>query len=30
MNIAVFADINGRVALAFKLCARWQAETGVS
>jgi Icc-related predicted phosphoesterase len=28
MNIAVFADIHGRVALAFKLCARWQVETG--
>ncbi|MBN1430329.1 MAG: metallophosphoesterase [Anaerolineae bacterium] len=28
MNIAVFADIHGRVVLAFKLCARWQAETG--
>ena len=28
MNIAVFADLHGRVLLAFKLCARWQRETG--
>lgn len=28
MNIAVFADIHGRLLLAFKLCARWQRETG--
>ncbi|GCE10829.1 metallophosphoesterase family protein [Tengunoibacter tsumagoiensis] len=28
MNIAVFADIHGRMLLAFKLCARWQQETG--
>jgi hypothetical protein len=28
MNIAVFADVHGRVLLAFKLCARWQQETG--
>lgn len=28
MNIAVFADVHGRVLLAFKLCARWQRETG--
>jgi Icc-related predicted phosphoesterase len=28
MNIAVFADLHGRVLLAFKLCARWQQETG--
>ncbi len=28
MNIAVFADIHGRVLLAFKLCARWERETG--
>lgn len=27
MNIAIFADIHGRVALAFKLCARWEVET---
>lgn len=30
MNIAVFADVHGRVALAFDLCARWQEETGQS
>ncbi|HEY0753031.1 MAG TPA: metallophosphoesterase [Ktedonobacteraceae bacterium] len=30
MNIAVFADLHGRVLLAFKLCARWQQETGES
>jgi Icc-related predicted phosphoesterase len=28
MNIAVFADLHGRILLAFKLCARWQQETG--
>ena len=28
MNIAVFADVHGRILLAFKLCARWQRETG--
>lgn len=28
MNIAVFADVHGRLLLAFKLCARWQEETG--
>src|SRR6266436_811350 len=28
MNIAIFADLHGRVLLAFKLCARWQQETG--
>lgn len=28
MNIAVFADLHGRVLLAFKLCTRWQRETG--
>lgn len=28
MNIAVFADVHGRILLAFKLCARWQQETG--
>jgi Icc-related predicted phosphoesterase len=28
MNIAIFADVHGRVLLAFKLCARWQQETG--
>jgi len=28
MNIAIFADIHGRILLAFKLCARWQRETG--
>lgn len=28
MNIAVFADLHGRVLLAFMLCARWQRETG--
>lgn len=27
MNIAVFADLHGRLLLAFKLCARWQKET---
>lgn len=28
MNIAIFADLHGRILLAFKLCARWQQETG--
>jgi len=28
MNIAIFADVHGRILLAFKLCARWQRETG--
>lgn len=28
MNIAIFADLHGRVLLAFKLCQRWQQETG--
>lgn len=28
MNIAVFADLHGRILLAFKLCARWEKETG--
>lgn len=28
MNIAIFADIHGRILLAFKLCARWEQETG--
>lgn len=28
MNIAIFADLHGRLLLAFKLCARWQRETG--
>jgi Icc-related predicted phosphoesterase len=28
MNIAIFADLHGRLLLAFKLCARWQQETG--
>lgn len=28
MNIAVFADLHGRVLLCFKLCARWERETG--
>jgi hypothetical protein len=28
MNIAVFADLHGRLLLAFKLCARWQREMG--
>jgi Icc-related predicted phosphoesterase len=28
MNIAVFADLHGKLLLAFKLCARWQRETG--
>ncbi len=28
MNIAVFADVHGRILLAFLLCARWEQETG--
>jgi hypothetical protein len=28
MKIAVFADVHGRILLCFKLCARWQRETG--
>jgi hypothetical protein len=28
MLIAVFGDVHGRVELCFKLCARWQRETG--
>jgi hypothetical protein len=28
MNIAVFADIHGRILLCFKLCERWERETG--
>ena len=28
MNLAVFADVHGRVLLCFKLCARWERETG--
>lgn len=28
MNIAVFADVHGRITLCFKLCARWEKETG--
>jgi hypothetical protein len=28
MNIAVFADVHGRILLCFLLCARWQQETG--
>src|SRR5258705_13857011 len=28
MNIAVFADLHGRLLLAFQLCRRWQRETG--
>ncbi len=28
MNIAIFADVHGRVLLCFALCARWQHETG--
>jgi Icc-related predicted phosphoesterase len=28
VNIAVFADLHGRLLLAFMLCARWQRETG--
>lgn len=28
MNIALFADIHGRILLCFKLCARWEKESG--
>lgn len=28
MTIAIFADVHGRILLCFKLCARWQRETG--
>jgi hypothetical protein len=28
MNIAIFADVHGRILLCFKLCERWQRETG--
>jgi Icc-related predicted phosphoesterase len=28
LNIALFADVHGRIALCFDLCARWQQETG--
>lgn len=28
MNIAVFADVHGRILLAFVLCARWEKTTG--
>jgi hypothetical protein len=28
MNVAVFADVHGRVLLVFKLCRRWEQETG--
>ena len=28
MNIAVFADVHGRILLTFMLCARWEQETG--
>lgn len=28
MHIAIFADVHGRVELCFRLCARWQRETG--
>ncbi len=28
MNIALFADLHGRILLCFKLCARWEKETG--
>lgn len=28
MNIAIFADVHGRILLAFRLCARWEQETG--
>lgn len=28
VNIAMFADLHGRILLAFMLCARWQRETG--
>lgn len=28
MNVAIFADVHGRLLLCLKLCARWQRETG--
>jgi len=28
MRIAIFADVHGRLELCFRLCARWQHETG--
>jgi hypothetical protein len=28
MNIAIFADLHGRLLLCFKICLRWQQETG--
>jgi hypothetical protein len=28
MNIAIFADVHGRILLMFKLCARWEQKTG--
>jgi Icc-related predicted phosphoesterase len=28
MNIAIFADVHGRILLCFKLCERWERETG--
>jgi hypothetical protein len=28
MNVAVFGDLHGYILLAFKLCVRWQQETG--
>ncbi|MFQ6115344.1 MAG: metallophosphoesterase [bacterium] len=28
MNIAIFADVHGKILLCFKLCARWEKETG--
>lgn len=28
INIAIFADLHGYIELCFKLCARWQNETG--
>lgn len=28
MNVAVFADVHGRLLLCLKVCARWQRETG--
>jgi hypothetical protein len=28
MNIAIFADLHGRILLCFKLCERWQRQTG--
>jgi hypothetical protein len=28
VNVAVFADLHGKILLCFKLCARWEQETG--